>query len=324
MSTDSKMIVILKAKLAAQEAEMAALKARVELLEETRPEAVEEPVKKTKAAKKAPKKERDPDAPKPEANSWIKYTKRVNEVLIEAAEGLDDEEKKKITLPGSEQKQFCSMLADELREQLGKDKKDKLTAEDYESISAETILSKRETWVKPTETKWDLAHPDDEKVKERKSRKSSIASGTESDASAASAASEKKAKKALKKAEEKTEEVVKKGRGRPKKVKEADAAPAPEVVIAKMEAALAEEDEDEEEVIEDVELVTVNGKEYYKSEFNDLFDSDTMAYVGEFVSSKKEPKWWWKNEEEAKKHGKPFVPVPPPRRVTEYLEKANE
>ena len=294
MSTDSKMIAILKAKLAAHEAEMAALKARVELLEETRPEAVEEPVK--KAAKKAPKKERDPDAPKKEPNSWIKFTARVNEVLNE----------NEAKLPGAEQKQFCSSLKDALLEELGKDKKDKLTAEDYESISAETILSKRETWVKPTETKWDLAHPDDEKVKERKSRKSSIASGTESDASAASAASEKKAKKAPKKAEEKTEEVVKKGRGRPKKVKEADAAPAPEVVIAKMEAVLSEEDEDEEEVIEDVELVTVNGKEYYKSEFNDLFDSDTMAYVGLLSVN-----------------GKKVLDVPAASRVTEYLEKAN-
>lgn len=291
MSTDSKMIAILKA-------EMAALKARVELLEETRPEAVEEPVK--KAPKKAPKKERDPDAPKKEPNSWIKFTTRVNEVLNE----------NEAKLPGAEQKQFCSSLADGLREELGKDKKDKLTAEDYESISAETILSKRETWVKPTETKWDLAHPDDEKVKERKSRKSSIASGTESDASAASAASEKKAKKAPKKAEEtveeKTEEVVKKGRGRPKKVKEADAAPAPEVVIAEMEKTLSEEAEDEEEVIEDVELVMVNGKEYYKSEFNDLFDSDTMAYVGLLSVN-----------------GKKVLDVPAASRVTEYLEKAN-
>ena len=289
MSTDSKMIAILKA-------EMAALKARVELLEETRPEAVEEPVKKTKAVKKAPKKERDPDAPKKEANSWIKFTTRVNEVLNE----------NEAKLPGAEQKQFCSALKDALLEELGKDKKDKLTAEDYESISAETILSKRETWVKPTETKWDLAHPDDEKVKERKSRKSSIASGTESDASAASAASEKKAKKAPKKAEEKaeekTEEVVRKGRGRPKKVKEADAAPAPEVVIVKKDDEEAEDEE--EEVIEDVEIVTVNGKEYYKSEFNDLFDSDTMAYVGVL-------------------NGKKVLDVPAASRVTEYLEKAN-
>lgn len=294
MSTDSKMIAILKAKLAAHEAEMAALKARVELLEETRPEAVEEPVKKT--TKKAPKKERDPDAPKKEPNSWIKFTTRVNEVLNE----------NEAKLPGAEQKQFCSALKDALLEELGKDKKDKLTAEDYESISAETILSKRETWVKPTETKWDLAHPDDEKVKERKSRKSSIASGTESDASAASAASEKKAKKAPKKAEEKaeekTEEVVKKGRGRPKKVKEADAAPAPEVVIVKKDDEEAEDEE--EEVIEDVEIVTVNGKEYYKSEFNDLFDSDTMAYVGVL-------------------NGKKVLDVPAASRVTEYLEKAN-
>lgn len=285
MSTDSKMIAILKA-------EVAALKARVELLEETRPEAVEEPVK--KAAKKAPKKERDPDAPKKEPNSWIKFTTRVNEVLNE----------NEAKLPGAEQKQFCSSLKDALLEELGKDKKDKLTAEDYESISAETILSKRETWVKPMETKWDLAHPDDEKVKERKSRKSSIASGTESDASAASAASEKKAKKAPKKAEEKTEEVVKKGRGRPKKVKEADA-PAPEVVTVKKDDEEAE-DEEEEEVIEDVELVTVNGKEYYKSEFNDLFDSDTMAYVGLLSVN-----------------GKKVLDVPAARRVTEYLEKAN-
>jgi hypothetical protein len=279
MSADSKMIAVLKA-------EVAALKARVELLEETRAEPVAAAVKVKKA-----KKERDPDAPKKEPNSWIKFTTRVNEVLNE----------NEAKLPGAEQKQFCSSLKDALLEELGKDKKDKLTAEDYESISAETILSKRETWVKPAETKWDLAHPDDEKVKERKSRKSSVASGTESDASAASAASEKK-------------EVAKKGRGRPKKVKEADA-PVPEPVEVEVVASLGEwkakiakeaeeAEEAEEEVIEDVELTTVNGKEYYKSEFNDLFDSDTMAYVGVL-------------------NGKKILKVPAELRVIEYLEKAN-
>jgi len=293
MSTDSKMIAILKAEITTLKSEMTTMKARMELLEETRSEAVVEPVKKAPATKRAPKKERDPDAPKKEPNSWIKFTTRVNEVLNE----------NEAKLPGAEQKQFCSSLKDALLEELGKDKKDKLTAEDYESISAETILSKRETWVKPTETKWDLAHPDDEKVKERKSRKSSIASGTESDASAASAASEKK-------------EVAKKGRGRPKKVKEADA-PAREPMEVEVVASLgewkkaemakqAEEDEEDEEVIEDVELVTVAGKEYYKSEFNDLFDSDSMAYVGLLSVN-----------------GKKILDVPAASRVTEYLEKAN-
>lgn len=293
MSTDSKMIAILKAEITTLKSEMTTMKARMELLEETRSETVVEPVKKAPTGKRAPKKEKDPDAPKKEPNSWIKFTTRVQEVLNE----------NEAKLPGAEQKQFCSSLADGRREELGKDEKYKLTAEEYESISEETILSKRETWVKPAETKWDLAHPDDEKVKERKSRKSSVASGTESDASAASAASEKK-------------EVAKKGRGRPKKVKEADA-PVPEPMEVEVVASLgewkkaemakqAEEDEEDEEVIEDVELVTVAGKEYYKSEFNDLFDSDTMAYVGLLSVN-----------------GKKILDVPAASRVTEYLEKAN-
>ena len=54
MSTDSKMIAILKAEITTLKSEMTTMKARMELLEETRPEAVAE------SGKKAPKKERAP------------------------------------------------------------------------------------------------------------------------------------------------------------------------------------------------------------------------------------------------------------------------
>ena len=66
--------------------------------------------------------------------------------------------------------------------------------------------------------------------------------------------------------------------------------------------------EDEaEEVIDDVELVMVRGKEYYKSKFNDLFDCDSMAYVGVL-------------------NGKKILDasVPAPARVTVYLAKLSE
>uniref|UniRef100_A0A6C0D6U1 Uncharacterized protein n=1 Tax=viral metagenome TaxID=1070528 RepID=A0A6C0D6U1_9ZZZZ len=247
MSADSKMITVLKA-------EVAALKARVELLEETRSEPAAAVVKTKKT-----KKERDPDAPKKEPNSWIKFTSRVNDIL----------KTNDVKLPGAEQKQFASSLKEKNA--------------DYDTWTEESILAERQSWVKPEVGKWAAAHPEGST---KTSRKNSTASSTKS---AADAATEEVAEK------------PKKTRGRPKKTTEAEAAPAPVVVAP---ADNAESDDEDEEVIDDVELVTVGGKEYYKSEFNDLFDSDSMAYVGLL-------------------NGKKILDVPAAARVTEYLKKAN-
>lgn len=261
MSADSKMIAVLKA-------EVELLKARVDALEGSRSESPAAPVKVKKA-----KKERDPNAPKKEANSWIKFTSRVNDIL-KANEGK---------LPGAEQKQFASSLKDKLIVDLGKQK---LTEEDYASISEEAILEARQSWVKPEVGKWAAAHPEG-----KASRKNSTASSTKSDAEAATVD-----------VGEEVAEKPKKTRGRPKKVKEAEKAAAPVVVAPSAESD--SDDDDEEENIEDVEVVIVNGKEYYKSEYNDLFDSDSMAYIGVL-------------------NGKKILNVPAAARVTEYLKKAN-
>ena len=282
MSADSKMIAVLKL-------ELAALKGRVELLENSAAEAPAVPVK-IKA--KRTKKERDPDAPKGEPNAWIKFTSRVNVLLNE----------NDAKLPGAEQKQFCSLLKDNLLAELKKldDTKKTLTEDDYASIGSEMILTERKSWVKPETGKWKTAHPEDGSASGKSSRKSSNASSTKSAADEATADAH-----AAPDAEVVT---APKKRGRPagagasKKAKDKEVAVAvPEVVAPASEAA---DEEDSEEVIDDVELVTVAGKEYYKSEFNDLFDSDSMAYVGVL-------------------NGKKILTVPAEPRVTVYLAKAN-
>ena len=265
MSADSKMIAVLKL-------ELAALKGRVELLENSAAEAPAVPVK---IKVKRTKKESDPDAPKKPANAWILFTSRVNVLLNE----------NDAKLPGAEQKQFCSML------------KERNT--DYESWSEEAILEARQSWVKP-ETSKQSHFTNREGGSNKSSRKSSNASSTKSAADEATADASA--------AVDETTVAAPKKRGRPagagKKTKET-AAPTP-TVVAKTEPVLPAWDEadEAEEVIDDVELVTVAGKEYYKSEFNDLFDSDSMAYVGVL-------------------NGKKILTVPAEPRVTVYLAKAN-
>ena len=257
--SDTKVIAMLKA-------EVAALKARVEVLEDTQGSEPSAPVK----AKRA-KKERDPTAPKKEANNWIKFTMRVNEILKAHV----------VPIAGSEQKQFCALLRDNRMKELGYTEPKMFKAEDYDSIGEDAVLTSRKTWVKPEMGKWAATHPDG-------SRKSSTASETKEAATEAT----------------KDAEAPKKKRGRPaKKVAAEEAkAPAPAVVVPSEEAGGS--DDEEEEVIDDVTLVTINGKEYYKSEFNDLFDSDTMEYKGLL-------------------NGKKILNVPIAPRVAAYLKKAN-
>jgi hypothetical protein len=252
--------------IAVLKSEMATLRARVEMLEEQRSEMPAPAAQANKEKKeKKPKKERDPNAPKREPNVWIKFTTRVNEILKE----------NEMSMPGAEQKQFSSSLKEKNA--------------DYDSWTLESILAERQSWVKPEVGKWAAAHPEGST---KTSRKSSNASSTKSAAEAATTEA----------ATTEVAEKPKKTRGRPKKDKNEAVAPvaAPEVV----EPVEAAEEAEEEEVIDDVELVTVNGKEYYKSQFNDLFDSDSMAYVGIL-------------------NGKKILTVPAAERVTTYLERAS-
>jgi hypothetical protein len=80
------------------------------------------------------KKEKDPDAPKKEANPWIKFSNRVGDVLKAA-----DIKAGAATVP----KQFASAL----KEQNG----------DYDSWTEETILAAWKTWTKPEQSKQAIA-----------------------------------------------------------------------------------------------------------------------------------------------------------------------
>jgi hypothetical protein len=91
-----------------------------------------ESVKPAKSAKA--KKEKDPDAPKKEANPWIKFSNRVGDVLKAA-----DIKAGAATVP----KQFASSL----KEQNG----------DYDSWTEEAILTAWKTWTKPEQSKQAIA-----------------------------------------------------------------------------------------------------------------------------------------------------------------------
>jgi hypothetical protein len=106
---------------------------------------------------KKAKKEKDPDAPKKEANPWIKFTQRVSNLLKEA---------KIETGPATVSKQFASALKDQKA---------------YEEWTDEAILAAWPTWEKPTESKM--------------AKKKSATSGGETSADEAVATEEPKAKK---------------------------------------------------------------------------------------------------------------------------------
>ena len=244
--------------------ELAALKARIDILEAER-----DTVKPAKKARKT-KKEVDPDAPvkpKGEANVWCKFTSRVSTVLKE----------NDAKLPGAEQKQFCSAL---------KAKNDK-----YDEWDDDAILAESKTWVKPDVSKQEALG------KNKTSRSSSTASKTSAAAAAAAAS-----------VPPPTLEVVaevaaapKKARGRPKKVADAvaPAAAAPVLVIPSAAASSFSIEDDEFEV----SPFTLDGKEYFKSCDGDIFDSDSMEYLGIL-------------------RGKKIVPCPASDAVTAFLAKS--
>ena len=111
-----------------------------------------------------------PAAAKKEPNDWILFTKRVGILLND----------KSLKLPAGEEKQFCSVLKDQLLEQLKKinPEKKKLGADDYASISAETIMTARGSWVKPEASKQFLAGKNKNKDKPSSSSSSSDSEAT--------------------------------------------------------------------------------------------------------------------------------------------------
>jgi hypothetical protein len=118
---------------------------------------------------KKAKKEKDPDAPKKEANVWIKFTVRVGDLLKAASEGASEEQKAHFKGPATMVKEFCSMLKQ---------------TKPYEAWEDSEILEAFETWERPA-------------PKPRKS-----ASAASSDAESTTASEKKERKKAAPKTDE--------------------------------------------------------------------------------------------------------------------------
>jgi hypothetical protein len=160
--------------------------------------------KKTKKSKKSDS-ESDGDAPpkpKREPNDWIKFTSRVSIILKE----------NNVTLPGAEQKQFCSKL--------------KTIKPTNEWDNEDEILREREKWVKPDISKQEAAGKN---KSSKSSRRSSIIEEEKKPEPEKKKPDptkiEEKKKPAPTKIEEKKPEPEKKKPGRPKKeVKEVKAA----------------------------------------------------------------------------------------------------
>ena len=232
------------------------------------------PGKKEKKAKK----ERDPDAPKKEANNWIKFTSRVREVL--KTEGFST---------GVEVTQFCRTLKEALPTHEVENASGKTVTEpDYSAISDEDILVKRRSWVKPEHSEQELAG---------KSKRKGSVSGSEASDSAseggdkpkeekkkrqwseeakASAAAKRAAKKAEKAAassdseDEEEEKPVTAAAPAPKK-----AAPPPLPV-----ASQEEEQEEEEEASDEDFAPWVWKKKVYHKNNKGYVITEEMEWVG--------------------------------------------
>jgi hypothetical protein len=90
------------------------------------------------------KKEKDPDAPKKEANDWIKFTQHARSVLV--AGGCE--------LKGFIGQQYCAMLKEKLPMKSITDSKGKeKEVPDYDSISDSDILSRFKSWTPPEQSK---------------------------------------------------------------------------------------------------------------------------------------------------------------------------
>ncbi len=131
-----------------------------------------------KKAKK-PKKEKDPNAPKKEANAWVLFTQHVRGVLL--AGGCE--------LKGFVGQQYCSVLKAKLP-LLDANEKGKQEP-DYSAISDEDILDGFQSWTPPEQSKAAA-----ERSSKASSDAGSVASASETEAPVAPAApAEKKARK---------------------------------------------------------------------------------------------------------------------------------
>jgi len=106
------------------------------------------------------KKEKDPNAPKREANDYIKFTVRVGELFkttIAAAKAAGDDERiKQLICPATINKQFCSFLKDQRSMEVEKDGK-KVTVPNYAAWEDTEIIEAFESWTPPLQSKMELA-----------------------------------------------------------------------------------------------------------------------------------------------------------------------
>lgn len=230
------------------------------------------PGKKEKKAKK----ERDPDAPKKEANNWIKFTSRVREVL--KTEGFST---------GVEVTQFCRTLKEALPTHEVENASGKTVTEpDYSAISDEDILVKRRSWVKPEHSEQELAG---------KSKRKGSVSGSEASDSASEGddkpkeekkkrqwSEEAKASAAAKRAAKKAEKAAASDDEEEEKPKPATAAvPAPQKVAPPPLPAASQEEEDEEEDDTNFAPWVWKKKVYHKNNKGYVITED-MEWVGLF------------------------------------------
>ena len=228
------------------------------------------PGKKEKKAKK----ERDPDAPKKEANNWIKFTSRVREVL--KTEGFST---------GVEVTQFCRTLKEalpthEVENAAGKT----VTEPDYSAISDEEILAKRRSWVKPEHSEQELAG---------KSKRKGSVSGSEASDSASEAgdkpkeekkkrqwSEEAKASAAAKRAAKKAEKAAASDDEEEKPAPKTAAAPAPQKASPPPLPVASQEEEAEEEADDEDFSPWVYKKKVYNKNAKGWVITDEMEWVG--------------------------------------------
>lgn len=222
----------------------------------------------SKKVKKA-KKERDPNAPKKEPNSWIKFTQHVREVLL--AGGCE--------LKGFIGQQYCKDVKGKLPtvEENGKQ------VPDYDSISDEDLLSGFKSWTPPEQSAAAAARAskasseagsDSEEAPEAPAEKPKRKWSDEAKA----AAKEKRAAKAAAKAEAAPAPTA----ASPKPVaKPAPAAPAAPVKASKVKVAAPPPPPEPEGDITEFAPVIINKRNYLRNCRGDILD-EKYEWVGRY------------------------------------------
>lgn len=131
-------------------------------------------------AKKA-KKMKDPEAPKKEANVWIKFTMRVGNLLKAACADASEEDKEHFKGPATMVKQFCTVLKQQ---------------KPYEAWADSEVLEAFESWERPPIAPRTKKTP----------ASSAVPSAAASDAGSVAGDSDSSAKKERKKAAPKSDE----------------------------------------------------------------------------------------------------------------------